>query len=68
LTALYERSAASTRNHFLDPEYDGWFTTPGSEDTRKGFNWKAGYHVTMMQTELLRLEGFQFRSGSEVLL
>lgn len=64
----YKKSSVLVRKEFLDTEYGGWYANPDEPDKNKGQRWKVGYHVTMMQTELMRLLGASFRSGSEVLL
>jgi mannose-6-phosphate isomerase len=44
---------------FLDPAYGGWFQHPAErrESTDKGTEWFAGYHVTNLYLEALRLTG-----------
>ena len=54
--------------HFIDPRYGGWYERPDGIDRPKGHEWMVGYHVTMMLTEMLRLQGEPFKSGSEMLL
>jgi len=68
LQAQFEKSRALIRKQFLDTEFKGWYGNPDEKGKNKGHQWKVGYHVIMMQTELMRLHGAEFRSGSEVLL
>ena len=68
LTPQFNKTLGEVRKHFIDPVNGGWFKTPDSAELDKGEQWKVGYHVTMMLTELMRLNGVRFRSGSEVLL
>ena len=58
----------SVRDLYVDPVHGGWYKSPGAKGKNKGDDWKVGYHVTMMATEIMRLNGMQFRSGQEVLL
>jgi mannose/cellobiose epimerase-like protein (N-acyl-D-glucosamine 2-epimerase family) len=68
LRAQFERSLKSVRADYIDPVTGGWYAEPGASQQAKGHEWKVGYHVTMMLTELMRLDGVRFRSGAEVLL
>lgn len=68
LRAQLESSMRSVRDLYVDPVHGGWYKTPGAKGKNKGDDWKVGYHVTMMETEIMRLNGMQFRSGPEVLL
>ena len=68
LTAQFKSSLDQVQNHFIDPVYGGWYKKPDAPELDKGEQWKVGYHVTMMLTELMRLNEVSFRSGSEVLL
>ena len=68
LRAQFERSLRSVRDLFVDPRNGGWYPMPNATERDKGHEWKVGYHVAMMVTEVMRLHGMRFRSGSEVLL
>jgi mannose/cellobiose epimerase-like protein (N-acyl-D-glucosamine 2-epimerase family) len=68
LQKQYEKTRDAVQHYFLDTEYNGWYSRPDATEKPKGYQWKVGYHVIMMQTELMRLNGASFRSGSEVLL
>ena len=54
--------------HLVDTRHRGWYPAAGRTRGGKGGEWKGGYHVTMMLTEILRLQGVRFHSGDEVLL
>lgn len=48
------------KNHFLDPEYGGWYQMVHAEtlrtfDLTKGNVWTVNYHETMLAAEVLRL-------------
>jgi mannose/cellobiose epimerase-like protein (N-acyl-D-glucosamine 2-epimerase family) len=62
------RTMAYAKLHFIDPVYGGWYEQPDGVDRPKGRDWMAGYHVAMMLTEMLRLQGTAFKSGTEMLL
>ena len=68
LIAQFDKTFTGVKKHFIDPTYDGWFKKPDGAELDKGEQWKDGYHVTMMLTELMRLDGMKFLSGTEVLL
>jgi len=68
LNSQFNKTFTGVQKHFIDPSNGGWFKYPDGADLDKGEQWKAGYHVTMMLTELMRLKGMKFLSGNEVLL
>lgn len=68
LRATYDRSLSYVKSTFIDPVHGGWYARPGRPDQQKGDDWNAGYHVAMLQTEVLRLRGVRFQSGAEILL
>ncbi len=68
LRAQLDSTLKSVRALYVDPVRGGWYRTPGARDKNKGEEWKVGYHVAMMETEIMRLTGKTFRSGAEVLL
>jgi cellobiose epimerase len=68
LESQFERSLSFVRNNFIDQQFGGWFSTLDAKEKDKGANWKVGYHVAMMATELMRLKGIEFQSGTEILL
>ena len=68
LTAQFNKTFIGVQKHFIDPANDGWFKSPDGTKLDKGEQWKDGYHVTMMLTELMRLKGMNFLSGNEVLM
>ena len=68
LTTQFRKALEQVQKHFIDPVYGGWFKKPDAAELDKGDPWKVGYHVTMMLTEMMRLQGMKFHSGSEVLL
>lgn len=58
----FELTFAMIQNHLTDPIYGGWFTSlspdtlaPINPEGPKGNPWKAYYHATMLQAELVRL-------------
>jgi len=57
----FEHSLRFVKQHFLDPEYGGWYFSYDPDGTshrgnlRKGSLWKAGYHATSMYKEMLRI-------------
>jgi mannose/cellobiose epimerase-like protein (N-acyl-D-glucosamine 2-epimerase family) len=58
----FDKSLQFVREHFIDREYGGWYTSHVAdrrpdEDAPKGGVWKAGYHVAGMYFEALRLGG-----------
>ncbi len=61
-------ASAYAKAHYIDPVYGGWYEQPDRTDLPKGNDWMAGYHVSMMLTEMLRLQGVSFKSGKEMLL
>lgn len=67
LNSQFNKTFMGVRKHFIDPHDSGWYKTADGITLDKGEPWKAGYHVTMMLTELMRLKGMQFLSGNEVL-
>ena len=68
LTAQFIKTFMGVQKHFIDPSNGGWYKKSDGADLDKGEQWKAGYHVTMMLTELMRLNGMKFLSGNEVLM
>ena len=68
LGPAFARTWAYAKLHFIDPVYGGWYEMPDGTDRPKGHDWMAGYHVAMMLTEMLRLQGVTFKSGPEMLL
>jgi mannose/cellobiose epimerase-like protein (N-acyl-D-glucosamine 2-epimerase family) len=68
LESQFYLTFSSVKQKFIDTQYGGWFKTPNAKEQGKGQEWKVGYHVTMMLTELMRLQGMEFQSGSELLL
>ena len=68
LKAQFYISLSSVQQSFIDHQYGGWYRKPNATEEDKGQEWKVGYHVTMMLTELMRLQRVKFKSGSEVLL
>jgi len=65
---VYERALSYAKAQFIDPVHGGWYFLSGRPDLPKGQDWQAGYHVAMMETEVLRLRGERFQSGKEILL
>jgi mannose/cellobiose epimerase-like protein (N-acyl-D-glucosamine 2-epimerase family) len=61
-------ASAYAKAHYIDPVYGGWYEQPDRNNLPKGHDWMAGYHVSMMLTEMLRLQGESFKSGKEMLL
>ncbi len=59
LWPAFHKSLEFVKGSFLDAEYGGWFSTPAGErrNTDKGSEWFAGYHVTNLYLEALRLTG-----------
>lgn len=53
------RAAAFVRDHYVDAEYGGWYSSIASEPTadkpHKGGGFKVDYHVVGMCTEAIRL-------------
>jgi cellobiose epimerase len=68
LRPAFAKTWVYAKLHFIDPVYGGWYEKPDGTDRPKGHDWMAGYHVAMMLTEMLRLQGVTFKSGSEMLL
>jgi mannose/cellobiose epimerase-like protein (N-acyl-D-glucosamine 2-epimerase family) len=68
LRPAFDTSLAYVKSHFIDPVYGGWYQQADRTDLPKGQDWQAGYHVAMMLTEVLRLQGVTFKSGKEILL
>ncbi len=68
LIAQFNQTFIGVQKHFIDPSNGGWFKKSDGAELDKGEQWKDGYHVTMMLTELMRLKGMKFLSGNEVLL
>jgi mannose-6-phosphate isomerase len=68
LRGQFQKSLRYVREHYIDPVYGGWYRKPDGKTDDKGNDWKVGYHVAMMITELLRLNGEPFRTGAEILL
>ena len=64
----FRKSLEYVREHYIDPVHSGWYRKPDAKTDDKGNDWKVGYHVAMMITELLRLNGERFQSGAEILL
>ncbi len=67
LWPAFDQSLAFVKAHFLDAEYGGWYGSyepgklRGERDSRKGSNWKVGYHDSGMYLEALRLSGMARR-------
>ncbi len=61
-------ASAYAKAHYIDSVYGGWYEQPDGTNLPKGHDWMAGYHVSMMLTEMLRLQGESFKSGKEMLL
>lgn len=59
LWPAFRKSLDFTKASFMDAEYGGWFSTPsdGRQNTDKGSEWLAGYHVTNLYLEALRATG-----------
>jgi mannose/cellobiose epimerase-like protein (N-acyl-D-glucosamine 2-epimerase family) len=68
LRAQFEKTLRTVRTLYVDPEDGSWYGKPLAKDQNRGHDWKVGYHVGMMVTEIMRLNGMGFRSGREVLL
>lgn len=68
LREQFESALRSVRRLFVDPNDGSWYSGPRARDANRGHEWKVGYHVAMMVTEVMRLGGARFRSGAEVLL
>ena len=68
LRAQFEKTLKTVRGLYVDPVDGSWYGKPQAKDQNRGHEWKVGYHVGMMATEVMRLNGMGFRSGREVLL
>lgn len=68
LRTQFESTLRSVRALFVDPVDDSWYSRPHAKEANRGHEWKVGYHVAMMATEVMRLRGARFHSGSEILL
>lgn len=59
----FDQSLEFVRRHFIDPEFGGWYGSYSPDKPRddargrKGNVWQAGYHVTGMYVECLKLVG-----------
>jgi len=58
LNDRYEQSVSFIKDHYIDPEYGGFYSslTPDHtpKDTSKGTAWKVDYHVTGMCMEIIK--------------
>ena len=68
LQRLHDDAVTYAKTHLVDPEFGGWYAEADRPDLPKGHDWKVSYHETLMFTEELRLRGWKFRSGAEMLL
>ena len=68
LQPRFDAVLAFAKAHFIDDKYGGWYRVADQPDQGKGSDWFAGYHEAMMSTEILRLTGYAFKSGPQMLL
>jgi len=68
LQPIHDAAVGFAKKHLVDSEYGGWYEAADQPNHPKGNDWKVPYHETMMLTEELRLRGWKFSSGSEMLL
>ena len=57
----------STQENYIKPS-GAWSSSPLDVGDDNGHNWQVGYHISMMLTELLRLQQYRFKTGNELLL
>ena len=66
--AQFDSTLKSVRALYVDPANGSWYSAPNARDQNRGSEWKVGYHVTMMATEIMRLHGVRLHSGAGSLL